>query len=266
MSGILILLLAVVSITSLFLCRKLSKIRKDTDGNLQQLEELSKLTGEIAHEIKNPLSTIKINLKLIAEDMESSKPVSPTLQNDHSFARAIRKISVIQKEADRLEQILESFLRYADRSKLQLTGANINDIVSDMIDFYLPQAHSHKISIRQYLYGEPLVCKVDMNMLKQTILNLFINAQQAMSNGGELMIRTDRQKNEAVISIGDTGTGIAADRLPYIFDTCRSTRHHGSGLGLPTTKKIVELHKGSIVVNSEQGKGTLFTLKLPLAK
>jgi signal transduction histidine kinase len=133
-----------------------------------------------------------------------------------------------------------------------------------MIDFYSPQAHSHSLTMRQGLYNGPLICKVDTDMLKQVILNLFINAQQAMSKGGELMIRTDRRKKEAIIQINDTGSGIAPDKLPYIFDAYYSSRSHGSGLGLPTAKKIIEAHNGTINVDSEPEKGTSFTIKLPI--
>ena len=104
-------------------------------------------------------------------------------------------------------------------------------------------------------------------MLKQVILNLFINAQQAISpprRNGELMIRTARQKQYAVIQISDTGSGIAPDKLPHIFDAYYSSRPQGSGLGLPTAKKIVEAHNGTIEVDSEQTKGTSFTIKLPI--
>jgi signal transduction histidine kinase len=116
-------------------------------------------------------------------------------------------------------------------------------------------------------------------MLKQVILNLFINAQQAMSDGGELIIRTARQKGtppakegerepreDAQIQISDTGSGIAPNKLSRIFDAYYSSRPQGSGLGLPTAKKIVEAHKGTITVDSEPGKGTSFTIKLPLQR
>jgi signal transduction histidine kinase len=244
------------------------KTPANKDSHLKQLENLSKLIGELTHEIKNPLSTIKINLKLVSEglkDLSSAEfATSSAHKDDQRFTRALRKITVIQKETDRLEQILDGFLRYVDRTELQLASVDVNELISDMIDFYSPQGHSHSITVRQGLHAEPLICRVDADMLKQVILNLFINAQQAMSNGGELIIRTAKQKKDAVIQISDTGSGIAADKLPKIFDAYYSSRPHGSGLGLPTAKKMVEAHNGTIAVDSEPGKGTSFTIKLPI--
>ena len=252
---------------------KVAAVRDKSQGSkkehLQQLEELSKLTGGLAHEIKNPLSTIKINLKLIAEDMEESVAAQSGKMSSGSggrgLKRAIRKIDVVQKETDRLEQILDGFLRYIGRTELQLAGADVNELVGDLIDFYSPQAYSYSITIRQSLFKRPLVCKVDADMFKQAILNLFINARQAMKDGGELMVRTERQNEDAIVRVSDTGSGIDPDKLPRIFDAYYSSRPNGSGLGLPTAKKIIEAHNGTISVDSEPGKGTLFTIKLPLA-
>jgi len=251
-----------------FLYRSIYRKKDNTNSHLSALEELSKLTGGLAHEIKNPLSTIKINLELVSEDLEDLGPAESGKINANrdgpKFKRALRKISVIQKETDRLEQILDGFLHYVGRTELQLANVDINELISDMIDFYSPQAHSHSVRIHQGLYNQPLICKIDADMLKQVILNLFINAQQAMSGGGELMIRTDRQEEDAVIQISDTGSGIAPDKLPHIFDAYYSSRPEGSGLGLPTAKKIIQTHKGSIRVDSEPGKGTSFTISLPI--
>jgi signal transduction histidine kinase len=259
--------IGLLTVAVLCLRKRVSGTEGNANSHLTQLEELSKLTGGLAHEIKNPLSTIKINLELVSEDLEDSDPAESGRKgadrDDRRLARAQRKLAVIQKETDRLEQILDGFLRYVDRAELQPASTDINELVSDMIDFYSPQAHSHSVTIRQGLQNEPLVCKVDADMLKQVILNLFINAQQAMSNGGELMIKTDRQEEDAVIQISDTGSGISSDKLPRIFDAYYSSRPQGSGLGLPTAKKIIEAHKGSITVNSEPGKGTSFTIRLP---
>ena len=256
--GFVIALLVVLPVMLLLWGKKASKIGGSKNEHPKQLEELSRLTGELAHEIKNPLSTIKVNLKLTAEELEGLE------KSDHRFMRALRKIAVIKKEADRLEQILDGFLRYVDRGELHLAGVDINELIGDMIDFYSPQATSRSITIRQGLYDQPLVCKIDADMLKQAILNLFINAQQAMSDGGDLIIRTAKEEEKAVIEISDTGSGIEPDKLPSIFDAFYSSRPQGSGLGLPTTKKIIEAHNGTVAVNSEPGKGTSFTMKLPL--
>ncbi|MHC4622603.1 MAG: sensor histidine kinase [Planctomycetota bacterium] len=234
------------------------KNQQSKNEYLRQLEELGRLTGGLAHEIKNPLSTIKINLKLVNEDLEGAQA------DDPKRARALRKIAVIRKETDRLEQILEGFLRYIGRTELQIARVDINELVSDMVDFYSPQAHSRSITIRQGLHGGPLMCKVDADRLKQVLLNLFINAQQAMGAGGELIVRTNRQNENAIIQISDTGGGIAPDKLAHIFDAYYSTRPHGSGLGLSTAKRIVEAHDGAITVDSESERGTSFTIKLPI--
>ncbi|MCK4293857.1 MAG: two-component sensor histidine kinase [Planctomycetes bacterium] len=267
-AGFFVALLLVVPVLVFFLHKRVSRIRRSHNDHLEQLEELSKLTGGLAHEIKNPLSTVKINLKLIGEDLEDAgsgqSPAAVPGDVSRGSARALRKIAVVQKETDRLEQILDGFLRYIDRAELQLAGVDINELIGDMIDFYSPQAHTHKITVRQGLNSAPLVCKIDADMLKQAILNLFINAQQAMGDGGELMIRTEQQKSDAIIRISDTGSGIAPDKLPHIFDAYYSSRPHGSGLGLPTAKKIIEAHNGSIVAESDLGKGALFTIALPL--
>ena len=156
-AGLVVALLAVVPIAVLFLRKKGSKIG-GSKNELKQLENLGKLTGELAHEIKNPLSTIKINLKLVSEELEDSNSAKFGEKNadrdNQRLKRALRKIAVIQKETDRLEQILDGFLRYVNRTELQLATVDINELVSDMIDFYSPQAHSHSITTRQGLYGE----------------------------------------------------------------------------------------------------------------
>jgi len=242
-----------------FFCRKKTRPQKaQKNKDVSKLEQLSRLTGQIAHEIKNPLSTIKVNLRLIAEQL-AERDIK-----DRNFSGAIRKISVVEKEADRLEHILNDFLRYVGKTELSQAEVDINSLLSDIIDFYLPQAHSHSVTIRQGFSDEAIVCKVDGDMLKQAILNLFINAQQAMLCGGDLMIRTERQGVNGVIQVSDTGSGIEAGKLANIFDSYYSSKAGGSGLGLATVKKIIEMHGGTIGVNSELGKGTLFTIKLPL--
>jgi signal transduction histidine kinase len=238
-------------------------ISKPADSGGTETEELSRLLGVIAHEIKNPLSTIKVNLRLVDEELQNGRSagdVEPRLE------RARKKLNIIEKEADRLEQILDGFLRYADRTTPRLAPVDVNSLISDMVDFYLPQTLAHSITMRQYFHKEPLVCQVDDGMLKQAILNLFLNAQQATGSGGELMVRTARQGQFAQIQISDTGKGILPDRLANLFEPYQSSRPDGAGLGLATVKKIIDAHKGTITVVSEPGKGTAFSISLPLAQ
>jgi two-component system sensor histidine kinase HydH len=263
-AGIVIVMLIALPAFWLFLWKKQLEIKKINNMYVKQLEESGKLTGQLAHEIKNPLSTIKVNLKLICEGLETIEKEDLHENNQRLLSGAFRKIKIIEKEADRLEQILDGFLRYTAKTELNLSSVDINELMSDMVDFYSPKGHSHSITIRQGFWKEPLYCKIDVDTFKQVILNLFINAQQAMPKGGELIIRTSRDKKNAVIEISDTGVGIAPARLPGIFDAYYSSRPQGMGLGLVTAKKIIESNQGTISVESEPGKGTSFRIKIPV--
>lgn len=237
--------------------------KDNSDRQQNRLADLTKLTGELAHELKNPLSSIKVNLKLIAEELESLG--SGEQRPDRDYARARRKLTVIQQETDRLERILDGFLKYIGRPEVKPTQVDLNEMVGDMVDFYMPQAQSHGVTIRHHLSPKPLVCGADSAMLKQVMLNLFINAQQAMTDGGELMVRTQKIDSSAQIQISDTGPGIPPDKIERIFEPFFSSKHDGSGLGLATAKRIVDAHNGSLTVASEPGKGTAFTIEIPLA-
>ncbi|MDI6447909.1 sensor histidine kinase [Anaerobaca lacustris] len=269
MSGVILTLLIVVPAAALLLRRARRRETAARAAKVDSDETLTRLTGELAHEVKNPLSTIKVNLKLTREALEgidfreAQKLALDRCQ--HSLSGAKRKITIIEKETDRLEQIVDGFLCYVKRPDLQLATMDLNELVGDMVDFYLPQACSHLLTLRHSLAGEPLVCRVDAGALKQVLLNLLINAQQAMEAGGELMVRTHRRSGKAVVEISDTGRGIPAEKLPTLFRPYHSSRSGGTGLGLATAKKIVESHGGTISVHSEPGKGSQFTIELPLA-
>lgn len=266
LGGILVAMLVTGAGVAAMLSRTEFRKKRDHPPAADPDEELTKLTGELAHEIKNPLSTVKINLQLAKEALDDVDLTEPSRvlwdQCRHSLAGASRKIAIVQKETERLEQILDSFLKYVRRPDLQLATVDLNELVGDMVDFYSPQAYSRALTVRQGLCNEPLLCRADPGALKQVLLNLFINSQQAMDKGGELMIRTLRRAGWAVVQISDTGKGIPPERLPTIFHPYHSSRCGGTGLGLATAKKIVEAHGGTISVHSEVGKGTSFTIEL----
>jgi signal transduction histidine kinase len=255
LSGFILAVILVVPSLVLFYRRYRTRLHSWGVEPGRRLEELAKLTGGLAHEIKNPLSTIKVNLRLIAEEAPPAHQDSP---------RWLRKIAVVQKETDRIAQILDDFLRYIGKSELQTNPIDVNELISEMTDFYTPQARTNNVTIRLGLSDTPLVCKIDRDMVKQLILNLFINATQAMPSGGELIIRTRMLGRNALIEITDTGCGIEPEKIDKIFDAYYTSKPGGSGLGLPTARKIAQAHNGSISVNSQTGRGTSFTVSLPL--
>lgn len=222
-----------------------------------QYAEIAQLAGGLAHEIRNPLSTMSLNLDLLAEDFRDAE--SPRER------RAIQKIDRIRREANRLEGILDAFLRFARLQDLQVVPSDLNALVDDLRDFCEPQAQAHNVVFRsQYAEDLPKV-PLDANLFKQALLNLIINAQNAMPDGGDLILRTRHEGLSAVLEITDTGKGMSPEVQARIFDAFYSTRPGGSGLGLPTTRKIVEAHGGTIAVQSEPGKGSCFAIRLPLA-
>jgi len=224
------------------------------------LEQLGRLTGGLAHEIRNPLSTLRVNLQLLAEDLGSLAEA-----NDH-IRRSVLRIKTMQNEVTRLSEILDDFVRFVAKHQLDLRLTDLNDLIRQIIEFCEPQAAGRKVVIRQQLHPEPLRCQLDRNLFEQALLNLFLNAQDAMPEGGDLIIRTDRTDKQARVEIIDTGVGIRPEHLPQVFDAYFSTKRGGTGLGLATTRRIVEEHAGRITVHSEPGKGSSFTICLPLAE
>jgi len=238
----------------------------------EHLAELGHLSAGLAHEIKNPLSTINLNLKLLAEDLQRSpNPILKSAEaaglssiegNEHR--RLLTRLDSVRQEALRLRDILDDFLRYAGRIELQLAPTDLRQLVGELTDFFAPQAQAAKVILRTALPEQPVLCRVDADLLKQALLNLMINSTQAMEDGGELLIRLAARRQEAVLEVIDTGKGIPPEDLPRIFQVYYSTRKGGTGLGLPTTQRIIREHDGTLAVQSHMGKGTRFVITLPL--
>lgn len=224
--------------------------------SMEHLAELGSLVAGLAHEIKNPLSTINVNLKLLAEDLDRHR--------DDEHARLGRRLRNVQGEADRLRDILDDFLRYAGKYELSLAPVDLRRLVQELSDFFAPQAQAARVVLRLSLGDQPVRCRLDENLIKQALLNLMINAVQAMTDGGELLIRVSQERRFGVVEVTDTGPGIPGDKLPRVFEAYYSTKKGGSGLGLPTTRRIVHEHRGRLNVQSEMGKGTRFVMELPL--
>jgi len=223
--------------------------------NSERLAFVGTLAGGLAHEIKNPLSTLNINLQLLKEELQS--------MTGENCKRAYTKTQVLQKEVQRLDEILNDFLRFAKGQELELKDHDMNEILDEVVDFVTPEIKQKKILILKSYDANLPLCRIDSNLIKQAILNIIINAEQAMENGGELMVRTTRDKKYIQIDITDTGPGIPKDIIGKIFQVYFSTKKTGTGLGLPTAKRIIEDHRGTISVQSEEGKGTNFSITLP---
>lgn len=235
---------------------ELNDQRNVNDRLRAQYAEIAQLAGGLAHEIRNPLSTMCLNLDLLAEDFQT--PESPRDR------RVAQKIERLRKETHRLQNILEDFLRFARAQALRKVLVDLNVVIEEMRDFCEPQAMVQGIVVRtHYDTGLPKV-EIDVELFRQALLNLILNAEHAMPHGGELILTTRREGTEAVVEVTDTGVGMTEDVRARVFDAFYSTRPGGSGLGLPTTRKIVESHDGTIDVQSEPAKGTQFTIRLPL--
>jgi signal transduction histidine kinase len=222
----------------------------------ERLAELGSLTGGLAHEIKNPLSTVQLNLQLLQEDLDPAHP---------SFARLSNRLNTVHREAGRLREILDDFLRYAGRIELDRKPVDLNRMLDELVDFFAPQAQVHRVQLRLRKHPSPVVANVDERMLKQAVLNLMLNGVQAMTGGGDLMLSVAPRGRDAVIDVTDTGPGIAPDVLDKIFHAYYTTKKGGTGIGLAMAKRIADEHGGSIAVQSEVGKGTSFSIVMPLA-
>jgi len=222
----------------------------------ERLAYVGTLAGGLAHEIKNPLSTVNINLQLMEEDWEG---------DDSPRGRMLlRKINLLQREVKRLEEILNDFLKFARGQDLEVHKCDLNQLVDDVLDFVSPEITAHGINVLKS-YDERLPpCDLDADLIKQALLNVIKNARESMPEGGDLMIRTTRKDGSVEVSITDTGQGIPPESMEKIFRAYYSTKKGGTGLGLPTAKRIVEDHQGVMTVQSEVGKGTSFTISLPV--
>ncbi|HLG31050.1 MAG TPA: ATP-binding protein [Candidatus Brocadiales bacterium] len=232
----------------------------------ESFSDVAMLVRGLAHEIRNPLSTMSVNLQLLKEEIRDDAT--------EKGRRILKKIEVLQKESSRLEEILNDFLRFTKEQELELEEHDINTVMDEVLDFITPEAQLQSIKIHK-LYDPALPkCRVDDKLIKQAILNIFINAQEAMPEGGNLTIKTFPNKTcppsvgrKAVqIDIADTGVGIPSDKINKIFQPYFSTKKTGTGLGLPTAKRIIERHKGTLTVHSKEGKGTKFSILLPVIK
>lgn len=222
----------------------------------EQYTTISQLAGGLAHEIKNPLSTIRLNMELLEEDLEDIPESAPQ-------KRALKRVLTVKQESARLEDLLNEFLDFARAHHMELTPADASQEMKEIIDFYRPMAKEKKVEISEFYAADLPTIRIDKRSFRRAVLNLVLNSIQAMPEGGELLIRTRICGSEVAIDLIDTGCGMDHETIQKIFDPFYSTKRGGSGLGLPTVRKIIEGHGGHIAIQSEPGFGTQFTLTFP---
>jgi len=218
--------------------------------------DVASLAGTLVHEVKNPLSTLNINTQLVLE--EWPHPESPREQ------RMVQRLGVMRSEIGRIQQIVDSFLRLVREPQVSAGVVDVQELLQGLIQHNREGLERQGIHVLFQPDEVPVHVSGDDGLLRQVFLNLIRNAEQAMPDGGDLMLRVRRREGEVAIEVIDTGEGIPEERLPGIFKPYVSSKPGGTGLGLPTTWRIVHHHGGHIVVESEQGKGSQFTVFLPL--
>ncbi len=223
---------------------------------IAQYTEIATLAGGLAHEIKNPLSTICLNMELLAEDFGAAETPRDR--------RALAKIAVVQHECLRLQNLLDNFLNFAKVRTVRFEASDLNDQVQQVLDFFAAKSAESNIELLPYFDPDLPSVVLDRESFRGALINLVLNAQQAMPGGGQLVVRTMTVSAGVALELIDTGCGMDERTANQVFDAFFSTKPGGSGLGLPTTRKIIEAHGGRIWAESEVGRGTKFTIVLPL--
>ena len=227
---------------------------------MDRLVSLGKLSSGIAHELRNPLAGIKTTAQALSEEMSK----------DDSRREYLNRIT---KEIDRLNDLLKTFFSFAKPQKLNLIECSVKDVINEIIPFLFKEIADQGVRFVEAYHPQLPKIKVDKNQMYQVFLNLFLNAIQAMPNGGELKIEVNPtvsysqdgpSQNFIKIVISDTGKGIPSNIIHRIFDPFFTTKPKGIGLGLSITYQIIKKHGGTIKVESKLEKGTSFIINLPV--
>jgi two-component system, NtrC family, sensor histidine kinase HydH len=220
--------------------------------------ELAELAAGFIHEIKNHLGTLSLNLQLLAEDFENAQ--TPRER------QALDRVTRLSGECRKLVDLSNDFLRFARLRELHTKPVPLETVVARMIDFLAPMARQQGVEINWFATADLPPVPLDRDLFEQALLNLMLNAQQAMPEGGTLTLIGRCNETCVCLDVIDTGCGIPPEELPKLFHPFHTTKPDGNGLGLATTRKIVTAHRGTIDAQSEPGRGTKFTIALPAAR
>lgn len=231
---------------------------RERERRADQLAYAGALAGGLVHEIKNPLNSLSLNLQLLAEEWADAETPEER--------RALKRVQTLLAETNRLTGILDDFLGFVRGNPLQLADCDVNKLIEDVSSFIGPELQSRQVELRKCLETVP-PCRLDANLVRQALMNLLLNAAEAMEEGRprEIILRSGAQDGWLRIDVIDTGRGIPPESMEKIFEAFYSTRKGGTGLGLPTARRVIEQHEGNLLVHSEPGKGSCFTIILPVA-
>jgi signal transduction histidine kinase len=226
------------------------------DDNLRRhYHELAELAGSLAHEIKNPLAVVRMNADLLSEELEESSWIEKR--------RSQNKVDIIRTQCERMENLLRDFLRFAKIRDLDRTPGNLNDQIKTVLRLFQAQTSSQGIDVVEYFDPDLPSIMLHSDSMQAALINLVKNSIEAMPDGGQLVVRTYPIPGAVALDLIDTGCGMDETTALKMFEPFYSTKHGGSGLGLPTARKITEAHGGIIAVQSEVGRGTKFVLEFP---
>jgi signal transduction histidine kinase len=228
---------------------------RDLENDLElsrRLAAIGRLTAGVGHEVKNPINAIVVHLELLRNKLGDT---------DH---RAMRHLEVIESEIQRLDRVVQKLVDFSRPVELQLKEQDLRRVVSAVLMLASADLETRDVHVQSDLPDHPVLAKVDADLLKQALLNVVLNGAQAMTEGGKLTVRLAQDGRMALLSIHDQGGGIPPDIRDKIFELYFTTKKDGSGIGLAMTYRIVELHNGSIEVQSDAIHGTTFILRFPL--
>ncbi len=231
--------------------KELQRLHESQIARADRLASIGELASGIAHEIKNPLAGIGAAIQVLSQSIAKDDPQREVFDE-------------IMKQIERLNKTIKDFLNYARPSEPHMSICDITDIAKKAIFLIRKQAENQKVTIEEdYRYNIPQLL-IDPEQVQQVMVNIMLNAVQAMLEGGRLIISAKADPNFVELSIADTGKGIPQDNIEKIFTPFYTTKHQGTGLGLSISSRIIEKHNGSIRVASEIGRGTTFNIRLPI--
>ena len=219
---------------------------------------LARLLRRLAHEIRNPLSSLDVHFQLLEEDLTTLAPAGK--------AQLGPRLAIIHGELHRLDSIVERFLKLAGPSELELAPVAVGQVVTHVCDLLRPEAATRQVEIQAEVEPDLPVVPADSVRLTQALLNLVINALQAIPGAGVVRVKAMQSSDAVLLAVADTGPGIPAEHLGAIFDPYFTTKSEGSGLGLWIAQQIAAAHGGDLRAANAASGGAVFTLSLPLVR